>query len=83
MAVKLTSSALITHMLSEAQLSKMEASRRMGRGASFLGNYTNANRNGKKIIPSVELLALVAKVCGFEVHVIGHGEDITVEVADD
>lgn len=75
--------ALISYLVARSGLSKMEVSRRIGRGQSFLGNYTNANRGGKKSIPSIALLASVAKVCGYEVHIIGHGEDITVEVADD
>lgn len=80
---RLSPQALISYMISRSGLSKMEASRRLGRGSTFLGNYTNVNRDGKRKVPSAALLASVAKVCGYEVHIIGRGEDIQIEVVDD
>ena len=34
-------------------------------------------------MPTVSLLVKIAAVCGYEVHLIGHGEDVTVEVPEE
>ena len=73
--VKLTPRAIVRYMLNGADLSIADASRQMGRERRFLGDYTTKGR-----IPTVAMLAEIAAVCGYEVHIVGHGEDITVEV---
>ena len=64
----------IMRVVNRAGLSKVEASRRMGRQHTFLTTYTARGR-----IPSLQLAAEIAAVCGFEIHLIGHGEDILIE----
>ncbi len=70
--------AVVTHMANSTHLGNFEISRRLGRDPTFLNAYTT-----KGSIPSLLLLTKIAAVCGYEVHLIGHGEDITVEVPEE
>lgn len=76
--ISLTPRALVTRMVDKSGLSRFDVSMKMGKSKTFISNYATTGR-----IPSAALLAEVARACGYEVHIIGHGEDITVEVADD
>ena len=70
--------AVVGYVSNGSGESKSAISLRMGRNRKFLNDYTNKGR-----IPSVPLLFEIIQACGYEVHIIGHGEDITVEVPDE
>ena len=76
--ISLTPRALVTWMVNKSGLGGSGVSTAMGKNRFFINHYTNDSR-----MPTVPLLTQIAKVCGYEVHLIGHGEDITVEVADE
>ena len=76
--ISLTPRALVSWMVTKSKLGGSGVSSALGKERRYIYSYTN-----KKHMPTVPLLTQIAKVCGYEVHIIGHGEDITVEVADD
>jgi hypothetical protein len=65
-------------MLDGAGISNAEASRRLGSERTVINAYTTRGK-----MPTLPSLVKVASVCGYEVHIIGHGEDITVEVPEE
>lgn len=76
--ISLTPRAIVGYMANKTGLGNFEISRRLGKAPTFLNGYTNRGS-----LPSASMLASIAKVCGYEVHIIGHDEDIRIEVVDD
>ena len=76
--ISLTPRALVTWMVNKSGLGGSGVSAAMGKERRFIADYTNKGR-----MPTVPLFTQIAKACGYEVHIIGHGEDITVEVPDE
>ena len=76
--ISLTPRALVTWMVNKSGLGGSGVSKAMGKERRFIFEYTS-----KGHMPTVPLLTQIAKVCGYEVHIIGHGEDITVEVPEE
>lgn len=74
----MTPRMFVGYMVNQSKLGGFEVSRRLGKAQTYINRYTNGGS-----IPSLALAAQIAKVCGYEVHIIGRGEDITVEVADE
>ena len=76
--VELTPRAIVGYMVNKCKLGSSNVSRAMGRGRTFASDYMTKGR-----MPSIPLLIEFATVCGYEVHLIGHGEDITVSLEDE
>jgi len=62
-------------MLDNSGKSNAEVSRRLGRNVTFINGYTTRGK-----APSINNLVRIATICGYEVHLVGHDEDITVTV---
>lgn len=67
--------AIVGYVVNCSHESKSAIALKMGRNRWFLNNYTTKGK-----IPSVPLLFEIIAACGYDVHIIGHGKDITVEV---
>ena len=66
--------ALLNHMIRRSGKNRQELSASMNRSDSYLRTTVS-----NKTVPTVDMFSKIAKVCGYEVHVIGHDEDITVD----
>lgn len=51
-------------------------SARLGKSATYVNGLMHNYRNGNA--PSADILADIAAGCGYEVHVIGHGQDFLI-----
>lgn len=71
-------SAIIAHMVGSSKLSRYEVSRKLGRNNEYVARLIRGGEH-----PRIDNIVRVAAVCGYEIHVIGHGEDITVEVPEE
>lgn len=69
--------ALLNHMVRMTRKSRREISESMGRSASYIGSIAH-----RKTIPAIDVFSEIAKACDYEVHVIGHDEDIVVDPRD-
>lgn len=69
---------IIRRMCEKSGMSMREVSVKMGKSANFLA--ATLSRGGGV---GVSTLANVAKICGYVLHVNGHGEIITVEPRKD
>ena len=76
--ISLKPKALIGYMVNKSKLSAASIAALLGRGRYYIFTYTN-----KGHMPTVQNLVQIAEVCGYEVHIIGHGEDITVGLEDE
>lgn len=70
-----SASTIVGFLTNKSQLSNFEISRRLKRHPTFIGRYLS-----RKSVPSIALVVKIAAICGYEVHLIGHDEDITVTV---
>ena len=67
--------AIVGYVVNGSGKSKSSLALSMNRNRWFINDYTTKGRT-----PSVPLLFEIIAACGYEVHIIGHGEDIVVEV---
>ena len=63
----------IRHMVSSARLTYAELSRRIGRNNRYVSMMLNDGST-----PRVDLLAKIARECGYDLVLIGHGEALTL-----
>lgn len=70
---RLTPRAVVGYMVNKTGLSKFELSKRLGKSATYINRYTTDGS-----IPSLNNLEIIAAECGYEIHLIGHDEDILV-----
>ena len=68
-------SKVIARLAHMSEKSKVAISKEIGRNKYFLGTYTSSGR-----IPNIVLLTEIARACGYKVHIIGHDEDITLDL---
>ena len=62
----MTPRMFVGYMVNQSKLGGFEVSRRLGKAPTYINRYTNGGS-----IPSLALAAQIAKVCGYEVHLIG------------
>jgi len=67
----------IKRMVDNNGISRMEASRRMGRNRCYIGNML-----ARKSMPSTSIFALIANTLGYDVVVEGHGDRFTISPTD-
>ncbi len=66
--------ALLNHMIRNSGKNRQEISREINRSDNYLRVVI-----GKKSIPAVDMFATIARACGYELHLIGHDEDIVID----
>ena len=71
----LTPKAVLRRMLDRSGKSNADVSRSLGNNRTFVNEYTTRGKT-----PSFVIFVRIATVCGYEVHLVGHDEDITVTV---
>lgn len=64
----------IRHMCDKAGKGTTIVSRDIGRGSSFVGSILSRGS-----VPKADTLAEIAEACGYELMLVGHGEQITIE----
>lgn len=64
----------IRHMCDKAGKGTTVVSKDIGRGSSFVGSILSRGS-----VPKADTLAEIAEACGYELALIGHGEQIVIE----
>lgn len=70
-----TTAQLIEYMAEMSGKSKGSISNSLGKARNYINCYIS-----KKRTPNISLFVKIAKACGYEVHIIGHDEDITLDL---
>lgn len=71
----LTPRAIIGYMVNKSKLGGSGVASVLGKNRFYLNDYTTKGR-----IPTTTVLIQIAHACGYEVHIIGHDEDITLDL---
>lgn len=72
-----TTTDILRHMLTRAGLSMRAASIALHKYPSYM-----ATAIGRGSSPTLPTFARIAHTCGYEIHIIGHDEDITLSEVD-
>lgn len=63
----------LAHVVAKGGKSKAALSRELGRSEGFVSSLFSMHR-----APGVDLMASIAKACGYDLQLVGHGETITL-----
>ena len=64
----------VTHVVAQSGKTAKDVSLEMGLTSNFI-----TNTKARKSAPRLDTFAHIAKICGYEVVIRGHGEEITIE----
>lgn len=67
----------INQMVRESGISTRELSRRMGRGDRYITNVLQQTKS-----PGASIMAEIAKACGYDMRLVGHGQTIHIRPND-
>ena len=68
----------VTHVVAQSGKTAKDVSLEMGLTSNFI-----TNTKARKSAPRLDTFARIAEVCGYEVVLRGHGEEITIEYRGD
>ena len=69
--IELSPKGVVTWMVNGCGLSGATISASLGKERKYIHKYTSGGH-----IPTITVLAQIAAACGYDVHIIGHCEDI-------